>query len=184
MAEAAPAPATPVDKALARYEELTEAPVESLRDQPGYQFALDEGLKSVNAAAGLKGLNDSGARAKDLLRYGTGFADQTYARERGYAADRLDTERSFISSLVNGGQWAANADAQAAANMGANVSNAMIYAGEAGAGGLYGAAEPWAGALGEIGTVAGNAVDEWLRSRKGGKLKKQPVNNVMASFYG
>lgn len=45
---------------------------------PGYQFTLDQGLKSVQNAASAKGLGVSGAAMKAAADYGTGLADSTW----------------------------------------------------------------------------------------------------------
>lgn len=51
----------------------------SLRDQPGYQFALNEGLDSVAAKGNsMFGTTRSGNTAAALEKYGVGYADQAY----------------------------------------------------------------------------------------------------------
>ena len=53
----------------------------SVGSLPGYQFALDQGVKGlVNSAAG-RGMLNSGAAGKDVLKYATGYADQTYGNQ-------------------------------------------------------------------------------------------------------
>src|SRR5262245_50617188 len=49
-----------------------------LRSTPGYQFALDQGLESVLRKASQSGSLASGGTNLDLLKFGTGLADQTY----------------------------------------------------------------------------------------------------------
>jgi hypothetical protein len=53
----------------------------SLRDLPGYQFAMDEGLGAIDRSAAARGMSRSGATLKALQRYGTGLADQTYGNQ-------------------------------------------------------------------------------------------------------
>lgn len=49
-----------------------------LQSMPGYQFALTQGLKSVQNNAAARGLGESGAALKGAAQYATGLADQTY----------------------------------------------------------------------------------------------------------
>lgn len=53
----------------------------SVRSLPGYQFALDEGARALDRSAASRGMLNSGRSAKDLLRYGTGYADQIYGNQ-------------------------------------------------------------------------------------------------------
>ena len=50
----------------------------SVRQLPGYQFAMDEGLKGLDRSAAARGMLDSGRAGKDVMKYATGYADQTY----------------------------------------------------------------------------------------------------------
>lgn len=45
---------------------------------PGYQFSLNQGLKSVQGSAAARGLNQSGATLKALQNYGQNAAAQQY----------------------------------------------------------------------------------------------------------
>jgi len=49
-----------------------------LEQTPGYQFALQQGLKSTQANAAARGLGVSGASLKGAATYATGLADQTF----------------------------------------------------------------------------------------------------------
>lgn len=53
----------------------------SVRSLPGYQFAMDEGINGLERSAAAKGMLNSGQAGKDVLRYSTGFADQTYGNQ-------------------------------------------------------------------------------------------------------
>lgn len=54
---------------------MTQAQLEAT---PGYQFALDQGLKSTQSAAAAKGLGVSGAALKGAASFATGLASNTY----------------------------------------------------------------------------------------------------------
>ena len=52
--------------------------LEMLRNTPGYQFALEQGQNAIDQSALARGNLNSGATLKELQRFGTGLADQTY----------------------------------------------------------------------------------------------------------
>jgi type II secretory pathway pseudopilin PulG len=91
-----------------------------LRQMPGYQFALDQGLKSTQSAAAARGLGVSGAALKGAGTFATGIADKTYSEMFSNALD------------------VAKLGANAAAGVGqAGTSAAATAGGELGTGGLY-----------------------------------------------
>ena len=53
----------------------------SVSSLPGYQFALNEGIKGLDRSASARGMLNSGAAGKDVLKYATGYADQTYGNQ-------------------------------------------------------------------------------------------------------
>lgn len=48
------------------------------REDPGYKFKYDEGLRAIDNSAASRGMAQSGAALKELERYGQGVADQEY----------------------------------------------------------------------------------------------------------
>lgn len=53
----------------------------ALEQTPGYQFTLDQGLKSVQNSYAAQGLGSSGAALKGAASFATGLADQTYQQQ-------------------------------------------------------------------------------------------------------
>lgn len=53
----------------------------SVRSLPGYQFAMDQGLQSVDRGAAARSGVQNGATIKAEQRFGTGLADQTYGNQ-------------------------------------------------------------------------------------------------------
>lgn len=51
--------------------------IEEMRNMPGYQFALNEGIGAMDKMAAAKGTGLSGGMKKDVLNYAIGLADQT-----------------------------------------------------------------------------------------------------------
>jgi len=60
------------------WEQTFKAPsIDEIRAMPGYQFALQEGIKGLDAMAAARGTGMSGGFKKDVMQYATGLADQT-----------------------------------------------------------------------------------------------------------
>jgi len=55
-----------------------DAAMAGFHTSPGYQFALDEGVRAVDAGAAAKGFGRSGAVLKAEQTFGTGLADQEF----------------------------------------------------------------------------------------------------------
>lgn len=51
---------------------------EAFRTSPGYEFSRDQGLQALERTGAKYGRADSGQTDLDMLKYGTGFADQEY----------------------------------------------------------------------------------------------------------
>lgn len=54
---------------------------DSVRGLPGYQFAQEQGVQALDRGAAARHMLNSGRGSKDLLRFGTGLADQTYGNQ-------------------------------------------------------------------------------------------------------
>jgi len=54
---------------------------DSVRSLPSYQFDQQEGQRAVDRSAAARGMDASGRTLKDLTRFGTGLADQTYGNQ-------------------------------------------------------------------------------------------------------
>lgn len=48
---------------------------------PSYQFDQSQGIQALDRSAASRGMLNSGRSQKDLLRFGTGLADQTYGNQ-------------------------------------------------------------------------------------------------------
>lgn len=110
----------------------------NLRALPGYQFAEQQGLRSIQNSASARGLGLSGAAMREGARYATGLADQTYGNQ---------VNRLFDASRI--GANAAAQTGQAGTAAGQQVGNSLIQQGNAYAGGGAGLANNFqTGALG------------------------------------
>ena len=93
---------------------------QSLANDPGYQFRLQQGLNAVNSSASARGNANSGATMKALTQYGQNFASNEYQN----AYNRL-------ANLAGLGQTGTNLGVQSAGQYGQAVSNNLIGLGNA-----------------------------------------------------
>jgi len=57
---------------------FTAPTIEEARQEPGFQFALDEGRRQMEASAAAKGIGRTGGTVKRLIGYGQEMADTNY----------------------------------------------------------------------------------------------------------
>lgn len=95
---------------------------DTLNNLPGYQFTLNQGLKSTQNGYAARGLSDSGGALKGAATYATGLANSQYG--------------NYVNQLQNSATTGANAAgalAQTATQTGSNIGNNIIGAGNAAA---------------------------------------------------
>lgn len=90
-------------RGLAQYEQLLQNPA-SVQQTPGYDFRLQEGQKALERSAAARGMSQSGAHAKALMRYGQGFASQEYDRALGRAGGLAQYGAQGIGGVANAEQ--------------------------------------------------------------------------------
>jgi hypothetical protein len=103
------------------------SPTEILRNTPGYQFKLDQGLKAVNSNAYASGLGNSGATLKALLATGQGIADQgfnNYINQVGTVDDRGIAAKGALAGVST--NYANNSNAVTQTNSDAQAANAVF----------------------------------------------------------
>lgn len=72
---------------------------ESMMNDPGYQFALEEGQRAIGNKLAASGMSQSGKAAKEAARFATGLADQNYNE----AFNRWLAENQQFAGLGNMG---------------------------------------------------------------------------------
>jgi hypothetical protein len=130
--------------------QLTES---ALRNSPGYQFNLNQGLKATQNAAAARGLGVSGAALKGASAYATGLADSTYQNQFN---DAVTNQTNAYNRLMGGAQIGENAAAQTGAygtQTATNVGNNIIGAGNAQAAGIIGTGNAFSGAANSLGNA-------------------------------
>ena len=112
----------------------------TLRNTPGYQFNLDQGLKSVQNGAAARGLGSSGAALKGGATYATGLADSTYQNQFNNAITNQNNAYNRLMGVAGLGENAGAQTGNIGATLAGNAGQATIGAGNAIAGGVNGAA--------------------------------------------
>lgn len=123
---------------LADYNTLRQQVGTSYQQSPGYQFARDEGIRAIDQGASARGLLGSGARLRELTRYGTGVANQDY-----------NNWVSRLQGLAGVGQTATGQGASLAAQTGGQQAQTAMQGGNALSGLLTGQGQ--AQAQGQVG---------------------------------
>jgi hypothetical protein len=128
---------------------------------PGYQFTLNQGLKSVQNSAAARGLGVSGAALKGAASYTTGLADSTYNDVFNRALQTFNTNYSSaannvnrLTNIVGSGQNAAATNGSLGAQAVGNIGNTLTSGANAQAAGTVGAANALSNGLNGIGNSA------------------------------
>jgi len=102
----------------------------SMYQDPGYAFRMEEGMNALNRSMAAKGLGVSGANVKGALRYGQNLGSQEFGAAYGRALDeynsrlnRANTGYNRLAALSGVGQTATDRIGGAASSYGANVGN-------------------------------------------------------------
>lgn len=139
---------------------------QTMYNDPGYSFRLNEGIKALDRSAAARGGLLSGAQLKAVNRYGQEYAANEYAN----AFNREQLQRASIlnplQSLTGQAQTSANTMSQAAGNLGAGESAALMAGGNAAAAGLIGAgnarASGYVGSANAWGNTIGNLTNAYV----------------------
>lgn len=75
--------------------------IDNLRSTPGYQFTLDQGLKSTQNSAAARGLGVSGAALKGAAAYATGLSDQTYNQRFQQQQALFNNQQNVFGDIQN-----------------------------------------------------------------------------------
>lgn len=125
---------------------------------PGYQFAMQQGLNSVQNQMSAQGLGLSGAQIKGAQSFATGLANQTYGDQYNRALSTYNTNyqtaannANRLQALVNMGQNSAAQQGQAGIQGAAGAGNYLTQAGNAQAGGIMG-----------VSNAAGNGLNNYM----------------------
>lgn len=115
---------------------LVAATGETYTQSPGYDFRFREGIRAIDNAASRRGMVDSGARDKALMRFG-----------QGIAADDYNTWYNRMAGIAGVGQTATGQGNSLAGAYGANLANIYGQGANAQAAGTVGQANAITNAL-------------------------------------
>lgn len=153
---------------------------------PGYQFTLDQGLKSTQNSAAARGLGSSGAALKGAASYSTGLADSTYNDVYNRALNTFNTNYNSASqnvgrlqTLANNGQNAALGTAAAGSAASNTIGTSLSSAGSAAAQGQVGAAAANASGLNTLGNSLTTAANSFNNSS--GSTGANPLQTAIAN---
>lgn len=130
----------PLGSALLKPITMDEA---TLRQTPGYQFNLQQGLKAAQNSAAQRGLGVSGAAMKGASTYATGLADSTYQNQFNNAVTNQTNQFNRLNTILAGGQNAAAGLGGIGQQTGANIGSTIAGAGNAIAGSQIAGANAW-----------------------------------------
>lgn len=161
------------------------------RQTPGYQFALDQGTRAMDAGAAANGSLLTGGTGTALQQFGQGLADtdynstynralQTYNTNYNTWSNNQANQFNRLAALANAGQTTAaqlgNAGLQSAGQVANTLSNTGQQVGQqynnaaaATASGYIGKANAWAGGLsGATNSLSQLALLQKLMQQQGG----------------
>jgi len=122
---------------------------DTYKNSNGYQFRMNEGLNALASNFRARGVSQSGAAMKSMLRYGQDYGSNELGKYIGYLSNQQGVGLSAASAQAGVGQNYANALSANNQNQADALGNAALLKGQAN-NSLYGAA------AGAIGNVAGN----------------------------
>ena len=144
------------DQTAADYGMLTRQFGEKdLQMDPGYGFRLREGEKALERMQAARGNLLSGGAIKAGQRFGQDLASQEYMNAFNRAQALMGTRLGALGSLYGGGLATSQQVAGQAGQMGTNIGNLMMGAGQARASGYLGQSNALAQALGQAATGYG-----------------------------
>lgn len=142
--------------------------VANMYSDPGYQFRLSEGLKSIDRQAAARGGLISGAALKAAGRYGQDYASSEYQNSFNRYQVERNAQLNPLLSMAGMGQVSTNALGQAGQNYANQAGEAYMGAGNARAGG-------W---------VAGaNALNNALSQYQNQSMMQQFLNRMGSTGY-
>ena len=144
------------DATAADYGALTRGfTPEQMQMDPGYAFRLAEGEKALERMQAARGQLLGGGAVRAGVRYGQEMGSQEYMNAFNRAQALMGTRIGALGSLYGGGLATAQQVAGQAGQMGTNVGNLMMGAGQARASGYLGQSNALAQALGQAATGYG-----------------------------
>jgi hypothetical protein len=135
------------DAGAADYQNYRNQVGGSFQTSPGYEFARSEGIRGIDQAASARGLIGSGARARELMRYGTGVANQEYGNWMNRLQGLAGVGQTASGQTASLGQQAGQNLAATNSQGGSALANLAMQTGQANAQGTVGQANALLGGV-------------------------------------
>jgi hypothetical protein len=149
---------------------------------PGYAFRLSEGNRALERSAAARGMVLSGPMFRGVQRFGQDLASQEYQN----AFERYQTNRANqlnpLGTLMASGQGASNVLSGAAGQLGGQLGENAMGAGNARASGYVGSANAYSSMLNNLSNTMGNYVG--AGGGFGGRAAVPPPSAVPYGGYG
>lgn len=144
--------------ALGRLQAVNDGDYSGFMNSPDYQFAMDQGIRSLDRSAAARGGLFSGGADADRISFASGLATQN-----------LNNYTNRLSSIAGLGQNSAQSLGSLGANAAGNIGNARMAAGQAQGAGYA----QMGNALGDLAGYLGGRFDGvWGSGGKPGKPGK------------
>ena len=100
-----------------------------VKQDPGYQFRMDEGVEALDKSAASRGRLLSGAQNKAVIDYGQDTASQEYGKAYAREADQKARKYNMLSGISQQGQASAARQAGATSQLSQTGGNIMSNTG-------------------------------------------------------
>ncbi len=130
-------------------------PAKRFKFDPGYQFAMEQGMKQLQQQGAARGLLESGPMQQELLKYSQGLADQNYQRWLGQQAGLFSDYQNRLGQMTSMGN--SNTGSQNAFNLGSLLSQLTSQTGLAGANAALGTGSNISSLFGNQGVFGGSS---------------------------
>lgn len=104
---------------------------ETIRNTPGFQFRMDEGVKAVDSSAVNKGMLLSGGQLKRLQDFGSNYAADEFGRYFDRLSAMSSGGQSATSSISDASQRSASSQANIQQNLGSGLASSYAQQGQA-----------------------------------------------------
>lgn len=154
----------------------------NLQNEPGYQFALNEGMKGVTNSAAARGGLLSGAALKAASQYNNDYASTKY----NDAFNRDATNKNRLASIAGIGQTASNVNTSSGLNTAAGVAQNQLGAGNARASGYVATGNALTNGIGQgLNWYTQNSLlDRVLPNGGNGTVSGAGNQSSLPSYYG
>lgn len=104
-------------------------PTERFRADPGYDFAVNEGIRRLQQQSAAKGLLESGATQRDITDFARNMQDQTYQRFLGQEAAGFTDWQNRLQGIASQGAGLSAQSQQAANQVGQSLLGGNLQQG-------------------------------------------------------